>query len=181
MKGTPEEADKEFLASLETSTKLRRMKSPGTASRGGKMTTPKLSDAQRTQIRSEMKKRVAGGDSTAEIVNSFAKKYSISTATARYYLKSIVGKNGTPRKAEKAAPRPSRNGHASGLRKLAETLTTADLKRIVAAQAVLPKLEAAQKRRAALEEQADRIQKDLKAAERTAEQLERRVKSLTGL
>lgn len=56
------------------------------------MAKRKLSAEKRAELRADLKKATGGGKKTADVLRESAKKYGITTITARWYLNSLNGK-----------------------------------------------------------------------------------------
>ncbi|HYF01545.1 MAG TPA: hypothetical protein VEJ18_21665 [Planctomycetota bacterium] len=81
------------------------------------MAKRKLSSEQRTELRQEMSKALAAGQKPADILNETAKKYGITTITARWYLKSLDGGKSAGRGRKRRGPgRPPGSGARRGRR-----------------------------------------------------------------
>lgn len=150
------------------------------------MAKRKLSAARRNALRADMKRRIAAKVPTPRILEELAKKYSISTETGRWYLKSM-GKAGgkprakrkpKPRRTSRASARPARRGSGGRLLAAARSLSRGELRRAIAAQDLLPRLDAARKKEQSLAREESRVRKALRHARRTARQLERRLRRL---
>lgn len=75
------------------------------------MAKRKLSSEQRAELRQEMSKALAAGQKPADILNETAKKYGITTITARWYLKSLGGAKSAGRGRKRRGPgRPPGSG-----------------------------------------------------------------------
>lgn len=133
------------------------------------MAKRKLSAEARAELRAYLKKTVGGKQKTADVLRDVAKKYGITTITARWYLKSVDGS----KKADRRGP-----GHPA--KRLASTNGDpyARLKRLrtemantKAAAKIAPRLE----RLAAKEDDLDRsiakLQRSLKATSKKAKKL----------
>ena len=157
------------------------------------MAQRKLSPTQRTAIRRQIQKGLSSELSQAEVLRRVAKKYRISPVSARWYLKGNGSGNGKARHAShpkrkakkvrrfrKHSPtKASRNGNGVRILDAVRGLSREQLRRALTAKAMLPQLESARRRHAALKEQAQRVVKATRAAERHARQLERRLRKLT--
>ena len=69
------------------------------------MAKRKLSSEQRTTLREDLKKGVAAKKRVADLLREVAKKYGITTITARWYLKGI---DGAPKRKAKGRRGPGR-------------------------------------------------------------------------
>lgn len=80
------------------------------------MAKRKLSAEQRAALRSELKRSIGGDRKTADVLREVAKKYGITTITARWYLKSVDGSKKAGRRGPGRPPgrRPGRPAHGNG-------------------------------------------------------------------
>ena len=155
------------------------------------MAQRKLSDKQRANVKRSITQQLAHKIDKSMILKKVATKYSISTATARWYLTSVQNgkatRNGKPtRKVKKTLVRKrrspakaQRNGKGLRLVDAVQGFSREQLHRALAAKEVAPQLEASRRRQAALSDQAKRIQKAMRAVERQTQRLEKRFRTLT--
>jgi hypothetical protein len=146
------------------------------------MAKRKLSSEQRAELRADLKKGVTGGQKVADLLRDVAKKYGITTITARWYLKSI---DGAPRRARggKRGRRPGRppgssNGASpAGLVKRVEEQARAAKE----ARRLVPRWQRLVSREAALRQASVRIQRKLAATSKRAGVLRKRIDALVGV
>jgi hypothetical protein len=69
------------------------------------MAKRKLSSEQRVSLREDLKKGIAAKKKVADLLREVAKKYGITTITARWYLKSI---DGAPKRKPKSKAKSGR-------------------------------------------------------------------------
>ena len=155
------------------------------------MAKRKLTDKQRANLKRSISQQLAHKVDPSEILKKVSTKYSISTETARWYLKKLKNgkatRNGKPkRKVKKTSARKRRspvkahrNGKGLRLVDAVQGFSREELRRALQAKEVVPQLDAARRRHAALKAQAQRIIKRTRLAERHARQLEKRLQKLT--
>ena len=138
------------------------------------MAKRKLSSEQRAELRSDLKKAIGGERKTADVLRDVAKKYGITTITARWYLKSI---DGGARKARgaKRGRKPGRPaaGDAGLLRLVEEQARNAK-----EARKLVPKWQRLVSREASLRQLASRVQRKLSATSQQAVALRKRIDAL---
>ena len=140
------------------------------------MAKRKLSSEQRAQLRVELKKAIGGERKTADVLRDVAKKYGITTITARWYLKSI---GGAPKKARGGAKRgrkpgrPPGGGDAGLLRLVEEQARNAK-----EARKLVPRWQRLVSREASLRQLASRVQRKLSATSQRAVALRKRIDAL---
>jgi hypothetical protein len=147
------------------------------------MAKRKLSSDQRAQLRADLKKGVAGGQKIADLLRDVAKRYGITTITARWYLKSI---DGAPKRARGGARRGRRPGRPPGS---SNGASDAGLVKLVEDQArsakearrLVPRWQKLVSREASLRQTATRIQRKLLATARRASALRKRIDTLVGV
>ncbi|HEX7896799.1 MAG TPA: hypothetical protein VF950_03515 [Planctomycetota bacterium] len=140
------------------------------------MAKRKLSSEQRAELRAELKKAIGSGQKTADVLRDVAKKYGITTITARWYLKSI---GGAPRKARGGAKRGRKPGRPSGdgdLLKLVEEQARSAKE----ARKLVPRWQRLVTREASLRQLAARVQRKLDTTSRKAVALRKRIDVLVG-
>jgi hypothetical protein len=138
------------------------------------MAKRKLSSEQRAELRSDLKKAIGGERKTADVLRDVAKKYGITTITARWYLKSIDGR---PRKARgaKRGRKPGRPvGGDAGLLRLVEE----QARNAKEARKLVPKWQRLVTREASLRQLASRVQRKLSATSQRAVALRKRIDAL---
>jgi len=161
------------------------------------MAKRKLSEPQRASIRKEISELLRAGKSKADTLRAVAKKYGITTITARWYLKSLktaASSNGSKpspvktkrpsaHKAKKASP--GQNGHSRGngavLRLVASIKGVAEetFSRARQAKQLIPKWQAYVSKELSLRKLESKIRQELKAVSSKAEAMRRRIKALT--
>ena len=72
------------------------------------MAKRKLSSSQRLSLRKDLKQRVAAGAKQSKLLKEMAAKYSLSTETVRWYLKSQENGKAGKRKQVTAKRKPAR-------------------------------------------------------------------------
>ncbi len=159
------------------------------------MAKRKLSESQRASIRKELAELLKKAKNQAEALRIVAKKYRITTITARWYAKSLKGSALPGAKAAKApvnskapvarrAPKASaeRNGHATGVVHALVAGVTAAAERALTrarhAQKLFPKWQTYVKKEMALRKLEKQVRADLQAAARKAKALGRKIKEL---
>lgn len=100
------------------------------------MAKRKLSAKQRSELRADLKKGPQAGESNADLLRRMAKKYGITTITARWYLKSIDGSLKQAGKRGRPAGRPLGSSSPDILLRKADE----QLKRAKAAKKLAPRL-----------------------------------------
>ncbi len=148
------------------------------------MAKRKLSAEQRTSLREDLKKGVAAGKKTADLLREIAEKYKITTITARWYLKSV---GGTPkRKSGRRGPgRPP--GRRPG-RPALGTISDSGLAKQVQEQSdkaneakkIVPRWQKLVDKEAQLRRQALKVERLLEATASKASQLRNRISELVG-
>lgn len=173
---------------------------PGTSGyghQGESMAKRKLSPSQRAAIRKELAELLKTAKTQAEALRTVAKKYNITTITARWYAKSLKGAARPGGKAAKAgatgkapaarrAPKASvqRNGHAAGaggVQALVAGITDAAeraLARARRAQKLVPQWQIYVKKELSLRKLEKKVRANLRAAARKAKVLGRKIKEL---
>ena len=154
------------------------------------MAKRKLSDKQRANLKRSISQQIGYKVDQSEILKRVSTKYSISTGTARWYLKSLKNgqatRNGKPKRKVKSSSRKRRsparahrNGNGLRLVDAVQKFSREELRRALAAKEVAPQLEASRRRQAVLKDQTKRIQKAMRVVERQTQRLERRFRALT--
>ena len=168
------------------------------------MAKRKLSESQRTAIRQELSKLLRTANTKAEALRTVAKKYGITTITARWYAKTLNGAT-APRKpkAPKVRPTPaakkrdvaapskarrpaaSRNGHSmlggAVQRIVAGALATAEKAFTRARQAkdLIPRWQVYVRKESSLRKVERQVRQELEAVAKKARALHERIKALT--
>lgn len=138
------------------------------------MAKRKLSSEQRAELRADLKKAVGGDRKTADVLRDVAKKYGITTITARWYLNSLDGvKRG---KRGRKPGRPAGGNGDAGLLKLVEEQARSAQE----ARRLVPRWRKLVVREAELRRLANRVQRKLDATSRRAVVLRRRIDALVG-
>jgi hypothetical protein len=141
------------------------------------MAKRKLSSDQRAELRSDLKKGAASGQKTADLLREVAKKYGITTITARWYLKSLDGRaKGRGARRGRRPGRPPGSGSATTLVKLVE----AQSRNAQEARRLVPRWQKLVSREAELRRQASRVERKLAATSKRAGALRRRIDALVG-
>ena len=155
------------------------------------MAKRKLNDKQRANLKRSISQQLAYKVDKSKILKKVATKYSISTETARWYLKSLQNakatRNGKPKRQvkktrirkQRSAVKVHRNGNGLRLVDAVQGFSREQLRRALQAKEVAPQLETSRQRCAALKDQAKRIQKTMQAVERQTQRLEKRFRALT--
>lgn len=137
------------------------------------MAKRKLSSEQRAELRADLKKAAGGDRKTADVLRDVAKKYGITTITARWYLNSLDGvKRG---KRGRKPGRPSGNGDAGLLKLVEEQARSAQ-----EARRLVPRWRKLVVRESELRRQANSVQRKLDATRRRAVALRKRIDVLVG-
>lgn len=151
------------------------------------MAKRKLSAEQRAELRADLKKSIGGDEKTADVLRRVAKKYGITTITARWYLKSIggtpklrAGKRGPGRPPGRKPGRPAgSNGNPSDYLKTISARTEV-AKAAKAAGKIIPRWQALLDKESGLRRLALRIERKLEATSQKASELRNRIKELVG-
>jgi hypothetical protein len=161
------------------------------------MAKRKLSQSQRASIRKELAALLRTAKTKADALRAVAKKYGITTITARWYAKSLKGAaSPTAKPAKAVAPKsqarvarkaPSaRNGTSNGVavaasRLVASLASAAELAvaRVKQAKKLVPKWQAYVRKELTLKKAERRVRAGLRAASRMARVLERKIKDLS--
>ena len=155
------------------------------------MAQRKLNDKQRANLKRSISQQLAYKVDQSKILKKVATKYSISTETARWYLKSLQNakatRNGKPKRKvkkirarkQRSSVKAHRNGNGLRLVDAVQNFSREELRRALAAKEVAPQLEASRRRQAALKDQSKRVQKAMRAVERQTQRLEKRFRKLT--
>ena len=155
------------------------------------MAKRKLSDKQRANLKRSISQQLGHKVDMSDIVKNVASKYSISTETARWYLKKHKNgkatRNGKPKRTAKktrarkrrSVVKAHRNGNGLRLVDAVQGFSREQLRRALSAKEVAPQLEASRRRQATLKEQANRALTAVRAVERQTQRLEKRFRALT--
>jgi len=167
------------------------------------MAKRKLSESQRATIRKELTHLLRTAKTKAEALRVVAKKYGITTITARWYSKTLKGaptsaaKPGAPKAAPaqpkasrlKAAPArgqaAARNGHGGVVgtvgKIVAGALVTAGIAFARARQAkgLIPQWQMYVKKELSLRKMERQVRRELQAVAKKARAIHQRIKSLT--
>jgi len=143
------------------------------------MPKPKLSDAEKSALREELKKRLAGGQTASKVQQELGAKFKVSPETVRYHGKQLAERDGAA-KRKRAKPGRKPQGVRKAKRALAPSTDLRGLIRRYDPQA----LERAAKASKLLRElQAERerstnLQVELRTSKRVAAKLDRQIKKL---
>jgi hypothetical protein len=151
------------------------------------MAKRKLSLEQRQTIRKEIRLFLTQKKRQADILRAVAKKYGITTITARWYYKSLVSprKASTPKKAKGSraisyTPRAqAENGASLRLVHQVQSLANRNFKRVLEAKKLIPKWQIYVKKEAALKKLESKVKSDLRAISTKASALHRKIRALT--
>ena len=162
------------------------------------MAKRKLDDSQRAAIRKEISAKLSAGVHQSDVLQSIAKRYSISSESVRWYLKDVrKGRRSGSRKASgrtvlhgagrapkrgrafKPVSKASRNGHGKSLLEIVKSVSANALRRALEAKKLLPTLESLRKRYANLEQVKRTVNASLGAVAGKLKSLERRIGRLT--
>src|SRR5436189_4001281 len=161
------------------------------------MAKRKLSESQRASIRKELAALLRTSKTKAEALRAVAKKYGITTITARWYAKSLKGPAAPAAKpAKAAATKPktpaapkapaARNGTAAPAfgaagRIVASVKAIAERTFFRARQAkeLIPQWQAYVSKQISLRKAEQKVREELRAITGKAQALERRIKELT--
>ena len=154
------------------------------------MAKRKLSSEQRAELRQEMAKALEAGQKPADILNETAKKYGITTITARWYLKSLDGskgkragkaRRGRPPGSGRGAGRRGRPpGRDAGLSGMVEAVQAEGLKKAKAAQRLFARWQSLLTKEGALRRIERKVGRQLARLERQTKSLGRRISRLVG-
>jgi hypothetical protein len=146
------------------------------------MAKRKLSAEARMELRAYLKKSIGGEQKTADVLRVVAKKYGITTITARWYLKSVDGSRKAVRRGPGRPPgrKPGRpagsNGSDSGLiKKVQEQADSAK-----EARKIVPRWQKLVDRESALRHLAAKLNSRLEATAKKTSQLRSRINELVG-
>jgi hypothetical protein len=146
------------------------------------MAKRKLSPEQRIALRAELKKSIGGEQKTADVLRAVAKKYGITTITARWYLNSVdgikkAGRRGPGRPPGRKPGRPAgTNGSSSSLIKAVNI--QAD--NANAAKKLVPRWQALVEKESALRLQVTKLSRRLEATSQKATKLRSMISQLAG-
>ena len=142
------------------------------------MAKRKLSLKQRQTIRQDIRKGLGEKKKQSELLKAMAKKYGISTITARWYLKSVV--NPSPKRR---TPRKSLLNRLKGasLKLVQQVQSTAKktLKRALEVKKLIPKWQIYVRKEASLRKAESKLKKTLQVVTSKAEELHRRIRGLS--
>jgi hypothetical protein len=144
------------------------------------MAKRKLSPEKRAELRAYLKKSIGGEQKTADVLREVAKKYGITTITARWYLKSVDGSKkagrrgpGRPRGRKPGRPAGS-NGSISGFIKKIQ----AQAENANEANKLVPRWQALVDKESSLRRHALKLERSLDITAKKASQLRRRINDL---
>jgi len=162
------------------------------------MAKRKLSPEQRTTIRKEIRQYLAQKKKPADIQRTVAKKYGITTITARWYLKSVRDPQSSPagrpaagpasksRATRKTGPKTAkRNGHpqaGGAVHRLVaniEAIAHETFSRGRRAKQLIPQWRAYVTRLLSLKKLESRVRRELHAVSSKAQALQRKIRELT--
>jgi hypothetical protein len=171
------------------------------------MAKRKLSESQRVSIRKELGALLRTSKTKAEALRTVAKKYGITTITARWYAKSLKGPSAAVTKSPKpqapaarpakvATPKPqastapnapaARNGMAAAALGAAgrivasvKAIAERSFSRARQAKALIPQWQAYVSKQLSLRKAEKKVREELRAITGKAQALERRIKDLT--
>lgn len=138
------------------------------------MAKRKLSELQRASLRKELSSSIKAGAKTADVLRAVAKKYGISTITARWYLNSLSGTK-TKKGVRRGRPPGSRNGHANLAKVVQE-----QAERMKEAARLVPRWQKLVDREKELRSRSLKLGRRLEAAGRKASKLRTRIAELIG-
>jgi len=160
------------------------------------MAKRKLSPEQRITIRKEIRQYLAQKNTPAEVQRLVAKKYGITTITARWYLKSVRGpqsssrvtppkgaKTRVTRKTRKASHSP--NGHApagGAVHRLVasiQAIAEETFSRGRQAKKLIPQWRAYVSKVLSLQKLESQVRRDLRVFSSKAQALQRKIRELT--
>jgi hypothetical protein len=142
------------------------------------MARKKLSESQRKAIRKEILKRLAAGQSRSSIGRLLARKYSVSTVTIRWYVKSLKGNAPV---SSASLPGVSIRGSRRSVQLLdiVKTVSQEGLTRALAAKKLFLQLQAKLAESEKLRRAEQEVRKSLQILMASARQLEKRLHKLT--
>jgi hypothetical protein len=140
------------------------------------MAKRKLSGDQRAELRASLKKAMATGQKTPDVLRENAKKYGISTITVRWYLKSVNGKLRNARKGSRLARKLGRptGSNSSNLVKLVDDQVSSARE----ARRLLPRWQRLVSRELTLKNLASKLERKLAATSRKASRLRKLLDAL---
>jgi hypothetical protein len=150
------------------------------------MAKRKLSGSQRSQLRSALAKGVKAGRAVAELVAEAAKKYGITTVSARWYLKGAGGK---PKKASKrktvsrrgtARVKIARNGVLPRFLRVVALKAAEVAERAKEAKRLFPEWRSLVKKEHHLRSVQTQVKRELTSVARRAKSLGAKIKGLVG-
>jgi hypothetical protein len=166
--------------------------------REDKLAKRKLSPEQRENVRKEIRQYIAHKKKPAEILKTVAKKYGITTITARWYLKSVRGPQSpsagraTSAKSSKRAstkknrkPRAQTNGHTprnGAVHRLVssvQAIAHETFSRARQAKKLVPKWRAYIGKEFSLRKLESRVRRELRVISSKAQALHRKIRELT--
>jgi hypothetical protein len=146
------------------------------------MAKRKLSPEKRAELRAYLKKSIGGEQKTADVLREVAKKYGITTITARWYLKSVDGSKkagrrgpGRPRGRKLGRPAGSNGSHAGFLK-----MVEARAENAKAAGKLVPRWQALVGKESTLRRQVLKLSRQLKSTSRKASKLRSMIGQLAG-
>ena len=141
------------------------------------MAKRKLTDRQRTALRTLIRSLVKRGTPKAEILKRVSLKFSISPESARWYLN---GRSSLARPTAKRRAKPARRKGklATRILNVVKNVTTGVLRKALEAKKLLPQLEAKLKAREKLARAEAKVVQSLRAAEAQAEKLKQKIAKL---
>jgi hypothetical protein len=155
------------------------------------MAGPKLTSEKRAELRKEIGEQLTANAELAPLVKDLASKFGISETAVRWHHKKVVGGSAPPKapRARRGRPKGSvtkrpvrkqrsstRRGRPSSFKSLASALSKiapADLRRAIKASKLQVKYDA-------LVAKGNHLRQQLKATERSARNLERRLTRIIG-
>jgi hypothetical protein len=152
------------------------------------MAKRKLSLKQRLYLRKDLRQLLAQKKKQADILRAIAKKYGITTISARWYYHSIV-RPARPSPVQEAAVSgrtieyrsQAHADNATSLRIVHEVQSIAEknFKRFLEAKKLIPKWQIYVKKEAALRKLESKVRSDLRAVSNKASALHRKIRALT--
>jgi hypothetical protein len=157
------------------------------------MAKKKLSPSKREALRKEIGEQFAAGVPRIKIVNGLSKKYGIAPITMRWYLRTGFQSHSGSRlpSLNPASSTPDRSAVTRGqlhqpspplaadLPKILFDRSEAQLKRLLEAKKLIPRLQAARDRERKLQEQIRRLDRERRAEASRAVTIERQVRALS--
>jgi len=150
------------------------------------MAKRKLSPQQRETIRKEIRQYLAQKKRPSEILSAVAKKYGITTVTARWYLKSVRGPQSSPAagaRGAKAAKSPKKRitsrKRVQRLVANVQAIAEETFSRAREAKKLIPQWRTYVSRELSLKKLEGKLRRELRLVSSKAQALHRKIRALT--